>query len=190
MTRVLCFVLALVCLTGCGKKRTPTRHLIPADYEGAVITLFGQPGFPALPTKDGFRVHGYPEDGILITSSAREIPQKSDETLQALKDGGFRRISSGEGGGRRERYSEFGSLESGGVPKFDYIYKVIGSVPYSGDGNAIRDRDQKHKDAVVKLKSLQKATGEPSGAGRSATGSDPESEGGDRPQPEAEGLPR
>jgi hypothetical protein len=131
MSRVLCLAFALVCLASCEKKGTPARFLISADYEGPVITVFGQPGFPALPIRDGFQVHKYPEDGILITSSAWEVPRASDETLEVLKDGSLRRINSGDGAGRRERYSEFGSLEGGGHPKFDYIYKIISSVHYT-----------------------------------------------------------
>jgi hypothetical protein len=189
ISRVLCFAFALVCLAGCEKKGTPARFLIPADYEGPVITVFGQPGFPALPTKDGFQIHNYPEDGILITSSAREIPQASDETLEVLKDGSLRRINSGDGAGRRERYSEFGSLEAGGHPQFDYIYKIISSVHYTGDGNAVRERDRKHADAVRKLnlKPLQKSTSEPGGAGQPAGSPESNSESSDKLIPGSEG---
>ena len=155
MTRALCFMFALICLTGCEKKRTPARYLIPADYEGVVITVFGQPGFPTLPTKDGFRVHDYPDDGVLITSSAQEFGWASDETLDVLKDGTFRRISSGNVVDRREHFSASGSQEGGGEPKIEYAFKVIGSVKY-WDSIDATEYDRKKEEAVQKLKPLQK----------------------------------
>jgi len=82
------------------KKRPLERHLIPSDYEGVVITIYEQSGFPELPVSDGYRIHEYGEDGILITSSKQEFVSASDEILDILKDGSHRRIGSGSAGDR------------------------------------------------------------------------------------------
>jgi len=121
--------------------------------------VFGQSGFPPLPIEDGFRVHHYPDDGILITSTIQEFGWASDETLDVLKDGTFRRISSGNVADRREHFEASGSQEGGGDPKVEYVFKVIGSVKYF-DSIDTTEYDRKLEEAIRKLKSLRKKNSE------------------------------
>ena len=90
MIRHLAILATVLTLVACEKKRTPERHLISSDYEGVVITIFDPPGFPPLPAKDGFRIHEYPADGIIITSSSQEFGWASDEMLDVLEGGTHR----------------------------------------------------------------------------------------------------
>lgn len=154
MIRWLTLLLAFFALSSCGKKRTPERHLIPADYEGVVITIYDQAGFPKLPKKDGYRIYQYPEDGILITSSKMELGQASDETFDVLNDGTHRRVTPGNAGDRREHFSASGSQEGEGGPKIEYAFKVIGSAAYWNRIDAT-EYDRKKDEAIRKLEAIQ-----------------------------------
>jgi len=137
------------------KKRTPERHLIPSDYEGVAITIYEQSGFPELPVSDGYRIHEYAEDGILITSSKQEFGSASDEILDVLKDDTHRRIGSGSAGDRRDHdtYTS-GSLERDGEPNIGFAVKVIGSVDY-WNGFVMTEYDRKLEEAIRKLESCR-----------------------------------
>jgi len=150
MTHWLTLLLAIVALSSCEKKRTPARYLIPADYDGVVITVFNQQGFPELPLVDGFRVHKYPADGILITSSGQEFGWASDETLDVLTDGTHRRLPTRHSGGRCERFSATGSQSRGGVTELEYYFKAVGSDEYWKDRDGA-EYDKKVAEAISKL---------------------------------------
>jgi hypothetical protein len=171
MIRWLTLLLAIIGLSSCEKKRTSERHLIPSDYEGVVITIYDQAGFPELAVKDGYRLYEYPKDGILITSSKQEFGWASDETLDVLEDGTHRRISSGNVGDRREHFAASGSQKGGGEPKVEYCFKVIGSVNY-WNGIDATEYDRKKDEAIRKLKRHGNQTSEQCGAGQPATRSE------------------
>ena len=129
--RIFILLFAAAALVGCGGDETtdinrkPAKHLVPADYEGAVITVFGQPGFPELPIQDGSRVHEYPSDGILITSSTRSSDGRAtDETLHVLGDGSLRPSSDTI----YFKMSEKGA--AGAPPTVDYVIAVVGGGEY------------------------------------------------------------
>jgi|SRR5690625_69557 len=154
MIRWIILLLGIVAFTACERSRTPERHLIPADYEGVVIVIYGQEGFPELPMKEGYRVFEYPQDGILITSSEPGFGWASDDIVDVLPDGSFRRISSGEASDRREHFAAFGSQEAVGEPTIDYGFKVIGSMDYWSGIDSV-EYDRKKEDAIRKLRSLR-----------------------------------
>jgi hypothetical protein len=154
MIRCLILLLGIATLTACEKKRTSERHLIPANYEGVVIAIYGQAGFPKLPMKDGYQVFEYPKDGILITSSQPEFGWAPDETLDVLPDGTYRQISSGNVADRRMHFGSFGSEKVGGVLKLAYAFRVIGSVKYWESIDAT-EYDRKIKEAKEKLAKLR-----------------------------------
>ena len=143
------------CLAGCEKQRTPERYLIPSDFEGVVITVFEQEGFPELPSVDGFRVHRYPEDGVLITSSKQEFGWAADEILDVLPDGTTRRLSSGNIADRRVHFAGTGETARDGVPTIDYRYKAVGTVEFWKDKDA-REWSSKADEAAQKLMRLKK----------------------------------
>lgn len=188
MIRFFTLLLVVVGLSSCEKKRTPARHLVHANYEGVVITIYDQAGFPALPMKDGYRVYEYPEDGILITSSKQEFGWGSDETLDVFPDGTHRRISSGNVGGRREHFAASGSQEGGGAPEIEYAFKVIGSVDYWSRVDAT-EYDRKREEAIRKLKGPQNDS-EQDGADKPATALESKPEDNLNAKPELEVRPQ
>ena len=155
MIRVLSLLASVSVLVGCEKKRTPDRYLIPANYEGVVITVFDQPGFPPLPIEDGFRLHGYPDDGILITSSSQELGWAADETLDVAESGARTPIPTRHSGGRCERFGGTGSQMVDGLPPIDYYFKAIGGDAYWMDRDA-KEYDKKAEEAMRKLQRFRK----------------------------------
>lgn len=157
MFRYIALLLGFLLLTACEKQGTPERHLIPAAYEGVVITIYGQQGFAELSMKDGYRVYEYPADGILITSSKPDYGSASEETLDVLQDGTYRKISYGNIAGRpedrREHFAVSGSRDGGVQPKIEYYFKVIGSFKYWNSIDA-KEYDRKKDEAIRKLKKL------------------------------------
>ncbi|MCX8214715.1 MAG: hypothetical protein OTJ97_09495, partial [SAR202 cluster bacterium] len=115
-----------------------------------MITVFNQQGFPELPLVDGFRVHEYPDDGILITSTEQEYGWASDETLDVLEDGTHRRLSTRHSGGRCERFSATGSQSGGDVVEIVYYFKALGSDEYWRNKDA-REYDKKKEQAIDKI---------------------------------------
>jgi hypothetical protein len=147
-------LIALVAVLGCQERRTPARFLIPHDYEGVVITVFGQEGYPELPLVDGFRIHDYPADGILITSSPPEFGWASDEVFDVLADGTYRdlldKLESGVGA-RRERFSATGSYSGSRIAgTLQYYYKAVGTEKYWKDRDG-KEYDLKIDEAIEKL---------------------------------------
>jgi len=159
MIRTLGILLIVAILSGCEKKRTPNRYLIPANYEGVVITVFDKQGFPELPLVDGFRVHKYPDDGILITSTEQEFGRASDETLDVLEDGTHRRLPTRHSGGRCERFSATGSQSGGGLTEIVYYFKAVGSDEYWEDKDG-REYDKKTAEAIRKLTQTEQTNSE------------------------------
>tara|TARA_B110000908_G_scaffold171445_1_gene234226 strand:+ start:744 stop:1250 length:507 start_codon:yes stop_codon:yes gene_type:complete len=151
MIRYFCLLVIALSFSSCEKKRTVEMHLIPVGYEGVVITVYKQEGFPALPLKDGFLVYAYPKDGILITSSPQEFGSASDRTFELLDDGTQRPLGTD---GRIERFAASGSQEGGGKPSMSYSFKVIGTDSYWNSINS-KEYDKKQAEAIRKLESLR-----------------------------------
>jgi hypothetical protein len=148
--------LAILGLLGCEQKRTPSKYLIPYDYEGVVITVYEQKGYPELPIADGFIIHEYPNDGILITSSEQEFGWASDQVFDVLEDGTYRELKTDievSGGIRSEHHSYTGSRSGKGIDgTIKYYFKTIGTEEYWEDRDA-KEFDLKIDEAIKKLKS-------------------------------------
>jgi hypothetical protein len=113
-----------------------------------------------VPSKDGFWIHEYPADGIIITSSSQEFGWASDEILDVLEDGTHRPISSGNLGGRTERFSESGFEAGGGEPRIVFALKVIGDDDYWKRIDAT-EYDRKTDEAKQKIRNRKNSNSEP-----------------------------
>ena len=150
-----CIMTMLVMLlTSCRKQRMPERHVVPSSYEGVVITIYNQKGFPELPVENGYLLFEYPEDGIIITSSAISYGWASDQTLDALPDGTRHHFNNGHAKDRREHFAASGTHSTGGNVTLEYAFRVVGSQTYyqSIDASAY---DAKVAEAEEKLQSLK-----------------------------------
>jgi len=104
----------------------PVRYLVPIGYEGTLITVFNRPGYPTLPVKEGFAIHEYPENGIIITSSSPVAGLGTGETIDSSLDGTKRILSTNEISGRRVLcYSSDRWVEEEGS-EFIFHVQVIG----------------------------------------------------------------
>jgi len=160
---------ASVSFVGCKERRTPVRYLVPSTYEGVLVTLFDQPGFPPLANEDGFVICDFPDDGIIITSSKQEYGWAADELLDVLPDGSRRRIPSKGDGGRRERFSATGSTSGYGRATVVYRFTAIGSDAY-WQGKDAKEHDRKIEEAFQKLEREQKKrSGEDKAANRNTS---------------------
>ena len=156
-------VIAIACLLSGCDERMPDKYLIPSSYEGVVVVLYDQPGFPAIPTKDGYLVYKFPDDGIIITSSKPQYGSATDQTLDVLPDGSHRRIPHRASGERSEIFSATGTRSGGGDLKFVYFYMAIGSDAY-WQGKNREEYDKKVEEAFKKLSRARDQNSEPSGA--------------------------
>lgn len=147
----LALFLAVMAAGGCEKRRTPSRFLIPHDYEGVVITVYEQTGFPPLPIVDGYRVHRYPIDGVLITSSSMESGRGKDLVEDLLPNGDKQRLPGKFSTGRRERGSSTGSSAGFGLPTLTYLNIAIGTDEYWAKRDA-REFEEKLEEARNKIK--------------------------------------
>ena len=125
MKIVLVPLLALL-LFSCGQKTKSPVHQIPKGYEGFVVVVFSQPGFPELPTNRKNQFLHYPPDGILITSSSQLFGITADqavETISDRNDHGIRQV------GKVRLYESGGIRERGGI-RMPYLVKAVGSDAY------------------------------------------------------------
>ena len=134
-------------ISSCEERRTPESHIIPAGYNGVVITIYDQAGYPELPLKDGFLVLKYPKDGILITSSKQEFGWASDEILESSENGIPIPITLGTPGDRRKRSAGTGSWSNGDI-ELEYAYKGIGTESNDLGSSGV---DRKIEEALQKL---------------------------------------
>ena len=148
-------ILTSIAIAGCGKRRTPAKYLVPFGYEGVVITVYEQEGFPALPTIDGLSIHRFPADGILITSSKQEFSWASDKIVDALDGGSNRAIPYSLSGERVERFSATGTRSGAGIPTIRYEFKAIGSDEYWSNRNAA-EYDKKVDEAIAKIRTYRR----------------------------------
>ncbi len=148
-------ILASIVVAGCEQRRTPAKYLVPSGYEGVVITVYEQEGFPPLPAIDGFSIHKFPADGILITSSKQEFGWASDKTLDVLDGGSTRAIPYSLSGARVERFSATGTRSGAHIPTIRYAFKAIGSDAYWRNRNAT-EYDKKVDEAIAKIRAHQK----------------------------------
>jgi hypothetical protein len=153
LNRILILVLACLFLPGCEKKAPPSKFLVPPNYEGAVITVYEQPGFPALPMEDGFLVHRYPDDGILFTSSKQLFGASSvmDQALEVMPDGSRRPLS-----GDRHLYGQTSGDHTGGGLHVSYETSGIGSDAYSRTHDH-REFEKLQDEAVRRVEASRKA---------------------------------
>jgi len=159
MIRWLAIIIGILALSSCEKRRTPVRHLIPAGYEGVVITVYSQEGFPELPIENGYLVCRYPSDGILITSSQLQLGWAADQTFDVHNDGSWSPIRTGNIDDRREHFSASGTTHKDGEPKVISSFRVIGSVKYMNSIDAT-EYDRKTSAAVRKLLDLKQMKSE------------------------------
>lgn len=153
--RWLLLLFCVVTAVGCGQQSAPSKYLIPHDYEGVVVTVYDQAGFPPLPVSDGYIVHRYPPDGILITSSSMEYGRGEVVVEDLLPDGDTRPLPGRLSTGRRERFAATGTSAGYGLVKLNYSFMAVGSDEFWADRNA-QEYDSKLKEARKKLKHPQK----------------------------------
>jgi hypothetical protein len=145
MKIVLLPVVALL-LSSCDPETKYPVHQTPAGFEGFVVVVFDQPGFPELPTNRKNQFLPYPADGILITSSRQLFGVNADqavETITKVEDHGVRQVG------------KVGQHESGGIRERDgmrmpYLVKAVGSDAYWQSRNAA-DSGAKVDEAEQKL---------------------------------------
>lgn len=115
--------------------RRPERHLAPAGFEGVLLTVYDEPGYPSLPVQEGFYIHRYPADGILITSSTQEFGSAKDEFLDFLPDGTYAPFQSSLKGPLFEATGSYGSSMDGPA-KIEYAAKLAGTKAFWANRSA------------------------------------------------------
>jgi len=100
----------------CGRRRSPSRYLIPQDYVGWVRIEFNINGAPVLEKEDGYSRFTIPESGRLQTSSSIEYGVAHDEyyyysprgrtVLKETRSGGNGLIWAAFTGKDEDRYPE------------------------------------------------------------------------------------
>jgi hypothetical protein len=119
-------------LHSCGQKTKYPVHQIPKGYEGFVVVVFNQPGFPELPTNRKNQFLHYPSDGILVTASSQLFGISADqaiETTSHVDDHGVRQV------GKVRLYESGGIRKRGGI-RMPSLVKAVGSDAYWHSRNA------------------------------------------------------
>jgi hypothetical protein len=125
MKRLLISILAFA-LSACDRELKYPVHQIPAGYEGFVVVVFNQPGFPELSTNRKNQFLNYPADGILITSSSQRFGVNADQAIESSSEGGdhgVRRV------GKVRQYESWGIRERDGI-RMPFLVKAVGSDAY------------------------------------------------------------
>jgi hypothetical protein len=152
--KFLTLIILIALTVGCENRRTPSKYITPSGYSGVVLTIYGQSGYPTLPRVDGYIVHSYPEDGILITSDSMQYGWAPDLTEEILEDGSTRQLSESESGERNVLSKQSGSQS--GPNTFDLVYsgRIIGdSKSITNLGPSVYEA--KISEAVQKLESAK-----------------------------------
>jgi hypothetical protein len=91
LARLLLAPLAL--LTACGSDIAPEVHLIPAQYQGPLVVLYSQPGYPPLPRLSDSLLFDFRPGNVLRTSSPLVTGSVAFEAVQYyyVEKGGRRR---------------------------------------------------------------------------------------------------
>lgn len=118
-------------LVGCRDSRTPDQFRIPHEFDGVVVTVFDQPGFPPHQRANGYRIHSYPSDGILITSDQMDEGWARDQILDIYSDGTEKILEANEVVGRRVHFSATGSRSREGHPEIEYLLIAVGVDPFT-----------------------------------------------------------
>ena len=157
------FAFACMGLCSCGDSRTADRHEIPAEFDGVAVTVFSQPGFPPLPERDGFRVHAYPSDGILITSDPMPEGWASDEVVDILADGTEQLLgNSPSSSSRHIHFSASGSRSTQDLPEIEFLFLAIGKNEFTSASYDLAVENAARKvDRAIKTRSEQNAAGQP-----------------------------
>ena len=140
-------------VSGCEKKRIPSLYLIPESYEGVVVTVWGEDGFEPLPEVDGFLVHKYPSDGILITSSEAEFGWAADDCQDLHGDKTRTPLPREVVGKRSEIGGSFGEFGHEQYPSIEASIRVIG-LPENWENSGEREY-KKAVEAMMKVKRLR-----------------------------------
>jgi len=124
------------------------RHQIPGGYEGFVVLVYDQPGFPTLPEDGRYQILRYPEDGVLLTSSSPRFGLNADQVIETYEPGS---------GALTKKLSSWSRYESGGTRTaadglaFSYLVKAMGSPEYWRTRN-VADYRAKIDEAERKLR--------------------------------------
>jgi hypothetical protein len=179
MKKLFLPLLAFV-LSACDRETKSPVHQIPAGYEGHVVVVFDQPGFPELPTNRKNQFLQYPADGILITSSSQRFGQNADQAVESTSKVGDLGVRPAA---KVQQYESWGIRERDGI-KMPFLVKAVGSDAYWRSRNPA-DYAAKVDEAEQKLRRGSNR-GEPSGTGQPLTIPESDSEVGDKLQPESE----
>lgn len=121
--KIVLLPLAALLLSSCDQNAKYPVHQIPAGYEGHVVVVFDQPGYPELPTNRKNQFLHYPADGILITSSSPRFGFSADHAVEStskVDDLGVRRVA------KAQQYESWETRERDGL-KMPYMVKAVGS---------------------------------------------------------------
>lgn len=147
--RILILVFVIL-IAGCGNRRMPERQIVPRGYEGVLVTIYNQNGYPELPIVDGYIVHEYPASGIIVTSSPIDYGVATDETYEILEDGSRNYLPHAHKGQRIIKWSGTGT-RSGKGGDWEYSLMGVGSGQF-WDKHDGREYDKKVDQAIKAIR--------------------------------------
>jgi len=120
-------------------------HQIPEEYEGYIVLVHGQKGFPHVAENGTHQIFKYPEDGILVTSSSLRFGENANPVIETYDK------SSGKTSRRKDDVQKewFGTQRQGDL-EFHYLVKAVGSSEYWKSRN-MDDYRAKIDEAGVKV---------------------------------------
>ncbi len=134
--------------------KIPT-HQIPEGYEGFVILVYGQEGYPSVAESGTHQIFKYPEDGILITMALPRFGKGAKQVIETYKPSSGATI-------RRRDYAQkewFGTMRQNDL-EFNYLVKAVGNSEYWQTNN-INDYQAKIDEARQKLFPMPKLKPKP-----------------------------
>ena len=123
-------------------------HQVPEGYDGFVVVISGQPGFPELAEEGRYQILRYPADGVLITSSSLRFGLKADQVIGTYDE---------KSGAIAQKPAAWSRYETGGTRtaddglQFGYLVKAVGSPDYWRTRN-VADYRTKIEEAERKLR--------------------------------------
>ena len=123
------------------------RHQIPEGYEGFVVLVPDQAGFPTLPEDGRNQILRYPADGILITASPQRFGLNADQIIETYDEesGAIVKKTSAW-----SRYESWGARAVDDGREFGYLVKAVGRPEYWRTRN-VKDYRAKIDEAARKL---------------------------------------
>lgn len=116
-------LISVLAIAGCQQAAQDEKFILPQGFEGAAITVYDQEPFPPLPVRNGLRIHRYPSDGILFTSSSGQYGRWHKQIV-AFGDTEEENVPV-------EKKSSSGRVERDGV-NMVYSLKVFGEGEHMG----------------------------------------------------------